>query len=141
MGCSRVTEHLMTNEPRMTEAIEDMTNTVSLCFGPDGREASSALFLLRLNQPVFLCARASLGLLRIRELAPANQRAASPGRRATMAEGIKPDGRRAPPDEASRMSSYSECVCAMLGLLADFAREVRPTTCSESVPFPVGADR
>lgn len=58
-----------------------------------------------------------------------------------MAETIKQDGSRAPPDEASQMSSYSECVRAMLRLLADFAKEVGPTTWSESVVFPVSADR
>lgn len=54
---------------------------------------------------------------------------------------MKQEGNRAPPNEASQMSSYSECVCAMLRLLADFGKEVGPSTWSESVVFPVGAGR
>lgn len=41
-----------------------------------------------------------------------------------MAETMKQDGSRAPANEFSKMSSYRECVCATLKLLAEFGKEV-----------------
>lgn len=75
--------------------------------------------------------------LRRRKLVPSptNQRTASQWRGATMAETMKQDGSRAPANEFSKMSSYRECVCATLKLLAEFGKEVGWATWPES---PVG---
>nr|XP_033497804.1 MAP3K12-binding inhibitory protein 1 isoform X1 [Epinephelus lanceolatus] len=42
-----------------------------------------------------------------------------------MAETMKLSGNHAPPNEASKMSSYRDCVCALLKLLADFGTELK----------------
>ncbi|XP_049918608.1 MAP3K12-binding inhibitory protein 1 isoform X3 [Epinephelus moara] len=42
-----------------------------------------------------------------------------------MAETMKLSGNHAPPNEASKMSSYRDCVCALLKLLADFGAELK----------------
>lgn len=42
-----------------------------------------------------------------------------------MAETMKRDVSRAPAKEFPKMSSYRECVCAMLKLLADFGKELK----------------
>ncbi|XP_068436553.1 MAP3K12-binding inhibitory protein 1 isoform X2 [Clinocottus analis] len=42
-----------------------------------------------------------------------------------MAETMKLSGNHAPPNEASRLSSYRDCVCAVLKLLADFGKELK----------------
>nr|XP_046269762.1 MAP3K12-binding inhibitory protein 1 [Scatophagus argus] len=42
-----------------------------------------------------------------------------------MAETTKQSGNHAPPNEASKMSSYADCMCVILKLLADFGKELK----------------
>lgn len=85
--------------------------------------------------------RSVVGLLRRRRLVPSptNQRTASGWRRAMMAETMKRDVSRAPANEFRKMSSYRECVCAMLKLFADFGKEVGWTTVPQSPVLLAGS--
>lgn len=56
-----------------------------------------------------------------------------------MAETMEQDGSRAPANELSKMSSYQECVCATLKLLADFGKEVGWATWPECLVLLAGA--
>ncbi|XP_075879307.1 MAP3K12-binding inhibitory protein 1 [Nelusetta ayraudi] len=56
-----------------------------------------------------------------------------------MAETMKQDGSRAPANEFNKMSSYRECVCATLKLLADFGKELKVNDAALRIEVNVNA--
>uniref|UniRef100_A0A3Q3KLP7 MAP3K12 binding inhibitory protein 1 n=2 Tax=Monopterus albus TaxID=43700 RepID=A0A3Q3KLP7_MONAL len=67
-----------------------------------------------------------------------NQRPVFQERPTAMAETMKQSGKHAIPNESSKVSSYADCVCALLKLLADFGKELKLS--DDALRIEVNAD-